>query len=102
MSAPRFVTRGRLCLASGGTDSLAMPCSAQAAPSECAHRAATRRHCGLSWSPSQPARPAALAALWESALNSTDGDLSFSPETMKKVRTLLPMPPLRAARPRCS
>jgi hypothetical protein len=88
----RFVTRGRLCLASGGTDSLAMLSSAQAAaPSERSHRGATRRDCGLSWSPSQPARPAALAlaAIWESALNSTDGDLSFSPEMMKKVRPWL-------------
>jgi hypothetical protein len=56
-----------------------------------AHRAATRRGCGLSWSPSQP-KPAALAALWESALN-TDDDLDFSPETMKQVRAVGSSPP---------
>jgi hypothetical protein len=115
MSA-RFVTRGRLCLASGGPDMLVGPPSE---PSECVHRAATRRDCGLGWSPSaKPARPAALAALWESALNSSDGDLSFSPDTMKQVRQtthapapascrrrvllLIPMPPPPPPPPRRS
>eukprot|EP01043_Picozoa_sp_COSAG02_P065379 COSAG02_NODE_9845_length_2095_cov_1.153808_1_plen_131_part_00 len=82
----RFVTRGRLCLASDGPDLLV------GGPTQLAenvvHRAASRRGCGLSWSPSQP-KPAALAALWESALNTDDDDLDFSPETMKQVCALL-------------
>ena len=82
-SSTRFVTRGRLCLASDGPDLLV---GAPTQLTENVHRTATRRGCGLSWSPSQP-RPAALAALWESALN-TDDDLGFSPETMKQVRVV--------------
>lgn len=83
-SSARFVTRGRLCLGSDGPDLLVGPSCATTDSLQ--HRAATRRDCGLSWSPSQPRKPAALAALWESALNNNDGDLTFSPETMKQVR----------------
>ena len=90
-SSARFITRGRLCLASDGPDLVSSLLTNNV------HRAATRRDCGLSWSPSQPAKAAALATLWESALN-TDDDLSFSPETMKQVRVSSVGPGRSAAR----
>ena len=89
MSGPeRFVTRGRLCLASGaGADLTA------GGLTNVVHQAPTRRQCGLAWSPSGSAAAAPpLAALWESTLNAEPGggdggDLTFSPETMERLRS---------------